>query len=121
MAPLFSALILGGTTLAAQDTVPAPDSPGAPRLLDRLQDGTPPPPAPPKPPFIVAPEHIRDTKSIQQGGRTYEPPAFPAFPGEDASAPLTQPPSPAPPPSSSRAMPPPHPPNSPPSTHSTIV
>ncbi len=87
---LFGALVLGFVTLAAQEP-PSLPAPSGPRLLGKIPDGTPPPPAPPKLPFIVAPEHIRDTKAIQQGGRTItlqriDPIALPPPPSPAAPA-----------------------------------
>ncbi len=78
---LFGTLALGCSALCAQETplsapvgvVSPPVLPslaGTARILGKIPDGTPPPPAPPKPPFVVAPEHVRDTTAIQQGGRT---------------------------------------------------
>ena len=55
---------------APQPVAIVPPTTLTPRLLHAIPDGTPPPPAPPKPPFIVAPEHVRDTKTIWQDGRT---------------------------------------------------
>lgn len=39
------------------------------RLIGPLQDGTPPPPAPPKPGFIVPTKDILESKTVEQGGR----------------------------------------------------
>ncbi len=39
------------------------------RILGNLQDGTPPPPEPPKPKFIVPAKDILESKTHQQGGR----------------------------------------------------
>ena len=107
MAPLFSALILGCATLAAQETaspaaVPAPQPAAivppatlAPRLLNSISDGTPPPPLP-KPAFVHAPETLGEAKTIQQDVRTvtYQrvdplpvpPPPEPAAPPTAAEA-----------------------------------
>ena len=42
----------------------------AARILGSIPDGTPPPPEPPKPKFIVPAKDVLESKSIQQGGRT---------------------------------------------------
>ena len=47
--------------------VPAPTNA---RILGEIPDGTPPPPAPPKPEFRIAPQDILDTATHEQGGRT---------------------------------------------------
>ena len=47
---------------------PAP-APTTARVIDDLPDGTPPPPEPPKPAFIVASKDILDTQIHEQGGR----------------------------------------------------
>jgi hypothetical protein len=49
------------------ETVTAPT---AAHILGTIPDGTPPPPEPPKPKFIVPDKDVLETKSIQQGGRT---------------------------------------------------
>ena len=40
------------------------------RILGKIADGTPPPPEPPKPKFIIPAKDVLESKSIQQGGRT---------------------------------------------------
>ncbi|MGL4398226.1 MAG: hypothetical protein ACRCXD_00025, partial [Luteolibacter sp.] len=45
-------------------------SPTTARILGSVPDGTPPPPEPPKPKFIVPAKDVLESKSIQQGGRT---------------------------------------------------
>ncbi|MGL4400318.1 MAG: hypothetical protein ACRCXD_10650 [Luteolibacter sp.] len=45
-------------------------SPTVARILGSVPDGTPPPPEPPKPKFIVPAKDVLESKSIQQGGRT---------------------------------------------------
>ncbi|MEO0018884.1 MAG: hypothetical protein RLZZ522_2167, partial [Verrucomicrobiota bacterium] len=55
-----------------------PSLAGTARILGKIPDGTPPPPAPPWPPFVVAPAHIRDTTAVylSEGGvTTLETPA----------------------------------------------
>ena len=49
---------------------PALSRPAAARILGEIPDGTPPPPAPPKPKFIVPAKDVLATTSQQQGGRT---------------------------------------------------
>lgn len=52
--------------------ITAPQAAPAPtfaRIIGDLPDGTPPPPAPPKPGFIVATKDILETRTHQQGGR----------------------------------------------------
>jgi hypothetical protein len=62
---LASALVCG--TLIAETPPPLPT---AARILGSIPDGTPPPPEPPKPKFIVPAKDVLESKSIQQGGRT---------------------------------------------------
>ena len=45
-------------------------SPTTARIIGSIPDGTPPPPEPPKPKFIVPAKDVLESKSIQQGGRT---------------------------------------------------
>ena len=52
--------------ITAPQAAPAPTSA---RIIGDLPDGTPPPPAPPKPGFIVATKDILETRTHQQGGR----------------------------------------------------
>jgi hypothetical protein len=69
---LFFAAV-GGITLSqdAKDSSPEEQaSPTAARILGSVPDGTPPPPEPPKPKFIVPAKDVLESKSIQQGGRT---------------------------------------------------
>lgn len=56
----------------AKDSLPAETAatPTAARILGSIPDGTPPPPEPPKPKFIVPAKDVLESKSIQQGGRT---------------------------------------------------
>ena len=46
------------------------DKPSTARIIGSIPDGTPPPPEPPKPKFIVPAKDVLESKSIQQGGRT---------------------------------------------------
>ena len=45
-------------------------APTTARILGSIPDGTPPPPEPPKPKFIVPTKDVLETKSVEQGGRT---------------------------------------------------
>ena len=45
-------------------------TPTTARILGSIPDGTPPPPEPLKPKYIVASKDVLESKSIQQGGRT---------------------------------------------------
>lgn len=96
--PLFIAV---ATTGYSQDEIDASTSaplsvqtatPSTARIIGNIPDGTPPPPAPPKPPFVLADKDIRSARAYEQGGRTItvreiqpialpsppEPPAAPA-------------------------------------------
>ena len=67
--PILLALL---AALAATVLVHAQDKSSAPspaRILGEIPDGTPPPPQPPKPKFIVPAKDILHTKIHQQGGR----------------------------------------------------
>jgi hypothetical protein len=48
---------------------PAPEIITTARILGEIPDGTPPPPEPPKPKFIVPAKDILETKVHEQGGR----------------------------------------------------
>ena len=50
--------------------VASPSPTHAARILGDLPDGTPPPPEPPKPTFIVPAKDVLETETIEQGGRT---------------------------------------------------
>jgi hypothetical protein len=72
-------LLLAAATLAhSQDEVSsvssefetAPATITTARILGEIPDGTPPPPAPPKPEYRVAAEDILSTTTHEQGGRT---------------------------------------------------
>jgi hypothetical protein len=56
----------------AKDSLPEETAaiPTAARILGSIPDGTPPPPEPPKPKFIVPATDVLESKSIEQGGRT---------------------------------------------------
>ena len=56
----------------AKDSLPEETAatPTAARILGSIPDGTPPPPEPPKPKYIVSATDVLESKSIQQGGRT---------------------------------------------------
>jgi hypothetical protein len=56
----------------AKDSLPEETAatPTAARILGTIPDGTPPPPEPPKPKFIVPTKDVLETKSVEQGGRT---------------------------------------------------
>jgi hypothetical protein len=59
-------------------------------LLDKLPDGTPPPPQPPQPGFITPSGKILSTESVQEGGRTItiqeiKPIALPSPPPSEES------------------------------------
>lgn len=51
-------------------TTPPADAPTAARILGKIPDGTPPPPALPKPEYLVPAQDVLDTTSHEQGGRT---------------------------------------------------
>jgi hypothetical protein len=76
---IFPALLAAATLASAQEEISAisRESASAPvpvpttaRILGEIPDGTPPPPAPPKPEFRIAPQDILDTANHEQGGRT---------------------------------------------------
>ena len=56
------------STASSQDEKAA-TAPAIARIIGDLPDGTPPPPEPPKPRFIVPAQDILDTQIHQQGGR----------------------------------------------------
>lgn len=56
-------------TLSVESTT-EPAAPTAARIIGNIPDGTPPPPAPPKPEFIVPAKDILDTTTHEQEGRT---------------------------------------------------
>ncbi|MCU0780860.1 MAG: hypothetical protein MUF04_07135, partial [Akkermansiaceae bacterium] len=67
---LLTAACLGLSPLPAE-TPPAtvPESPGQARILGTIADGTPPPPAPPKPPFTAPADQIIESTTVSEGGR----------------------------------------------------
>ena len=68
--PLALLAALATTALVHAQDKPTFDSPTTARILGEIPDGTPPPPEPPKPKFIVSEKDILESKSIHQGGRT---------------------------------------------------
>ncbi|MEI7909861.1 MAG: hypothetical protein WCK77_09525 [Verrucomicrobiota bacterium] len=79
----------------SNDASVAPEaSPTVARIVGNIPDGTPPPPAPPRPVFVVPGKDVLDASSHQQGGRTITlqrikpielpPPPEPASPAEGA-------------------------------------
>lgn len=67
---ILAAIFCSSLGLAGEERVlPAPDATTA-RILGNLPDGTPPPPEPLKPKFIVPARDILESKSHEQGGRT---------------------------------------------------
>ena len=69
----FAAFARSQVTDGFDSREPAPvpvAAPGTARILGGLADGTPPPPAPAKPAFVVPAKEVISTKTIQQGGRT---------------------------------------------------
>ena len=68
---LLAAIMLVPAAVRSQDgESPALSRPAAARILGEIPDGTPPPPSPPKPKFIVPAKDVLATTSQQQGGRT---------------------------------------------------
>ncbi|MCX6878740.1 MAG: hypothetical protein NTW21_33745 [Verrucomicrobia bacterium] len=57
-------------TDAPESVVPAVAPPVTARILGNVPDGTPPPPAPPRPGFVVPGKDILATTTHRQGGRT---------------------------------------------------
>ncbi|MGL4399603.1 MAG: hypothetical protein ACRCXD_07020 [Luteolibacter sp.] len=74
--PLFLLAIAASfTPVLSQDAIDflpeeTATTPTAARILGNVPDGTPPPPEPPKPKFIVPTKDVLESKSVQQGGRT---------------------------------------------------
>ncbi len=60
-------LIVNFSKLSAE-TILLPITPT--RILGKIADGTLPPPAPPKPKFVISDKDVLETKTHQQGGRT---------------------------------------------------
>jgi hypothetical protein len=72
---IIPVLFAAATLAHAQDEIrPTPSEfpavPAAARILGKIPDGTPPPPAPRKPEFHIPAEDILDTTTHAQGGRT---------------------------------------------------
>lgn len=72
---LFLAMLASLAPVLSQDVknpLPAETvaAPTAARILGTIPDGTPPPPEPPKPKFIVPTKDVLESKSVEQGGRT---------------------------------------------------
>ena len=89
----FMALVSPARSEDAGKTIPqervAPPIPA--RILGDIPDGTPPPPAPPKPAFVVPARDILATTTQEQGGRTItirkiKPIALPAPPAPPPAA-----------------------------------
>jgi hypothetical protein len=70
-------------------TAAAPIQPTTARIIGDIPDGTPPPPTPPKPDFVVPAQDILSTTTHEQGGRTITIQRIKAIP-------LPPPPAPAP-------------------------
>ena len=73
--PLFIAFMAVSSPARAQDAgeTALPDRPApatAARIIGAIIDGTPPPPAPPKPAFVVPAKDVLATTTQEQGGRT---------------------------------------------------
>ena len=52
------------------ETIDTSNSPTVARIIGDIPDGTPPPPQPPKPEFVVSSRDVLDKKTYQQGGRS---------------------------------------------------
>ena len=70
MKPIPLVLLATLTCLSAAFSQDKKATPTTARVIGDLPDGTPPPPEPPKPAFIVTSKDILDTEIHQQGGRT---------------------------------------------------
>jgi hypothetical protein len=74
--PLVFVAVMAITASVRSQDVPIAESPEsvatptAARIIGTIPDGTPPPPAPPKPEFIVPAKEILSTATHEQGGRT---------------------------------------------------
>ncbi len=70
---IYGVLSSSAFLLAQEEAAPpvseTTETPSPARLLGPLNDGTPPPPAPSKPAFVVRPWDILEFKTVQQGGR----------------------------------------------------
>ena len=74
-ASVYSQEVESPTSEALSTATGAPAAPSAvihttSRILGNIPDGTPPPPAPPKPRFIIPQTEVLASKTHQQGGRT---------------------------------------------------
>ena len=69
MKPIPLTLLAGLTCLSSAFSQDEKAAPTTARVIGDLPDGTPPPPEPPKPAFIVAAKDILDTEIHKQGGR----------------------------------------------------
>jgi hypothetical protein len=78
--PFVLAAMLAATAFVRSQDEPIADSrepaaapaitPTTARIIGKIPDGTPPPPAPPKPEFVVSAKNILATTTHEQGGRT---------------------------------------------------
>ena len=68
--PVALLAALATTVLVRAQDKPTADFPTPVRILGEIADGTPPPPEPPKPKFIVPAKDVLETKTHLQGGRT---------------------------------------------------
>ena len=80
----------GAAPRAAYPAMPAAILPTTARILGEIPDGTPPPPAPPKPKFIIPKTAILEAATLRQGGRAItiqkiKPMALPPLPETDAA------------------------------------
>ena len=69
MKPIPLVLLAALTCLSSAFSQDEKAAPTTARVIGDLPDGTPPPPEPPKPAFIVASKDILDTEIHEQGGR----------------------------------------------------
>jgi len=75
LSPVLLTLIAATALVHAQDEIVSDASVSTAvsttaRILGEIPDGTPPPPAPPKPEYQIAENDVLSTKSHEQGGRT---------------------------------------------------
>ena len=66
----FLVLLAAATSASSQPSENFAPSANTARILGNVPDGTPPPPEPPNPEFIVPAEDILESKTLEQGGRT---------------------------------------------------
>ena len=93
---ILAAIFCSSLGLAEEEQAPPTTEVTTARILGNLPDGTPPPPEPPKPKFIVPALDILESKSHKQGGRTItvreiKPIALPPPPEEPAPPDLNDP------------------------------